>query len=110
MGWGGGSNSQSGPKIFKPSHSKPPTSAIKNAERPVTKKQVRSFLGLVGWYRRFIPNFSERAFTITDLTKKDKPNKVNWTQDCERAFQDLKNSLCTEPVLKSPDFEKTFTV
>uniref|UniRef100_A0A8C1TWC8 ribonuclease H n=1 Tax=Cyprinus carpio TaxID=7962 RepID=A0A8C1TWC8_CYPCA len=84
--------------------------AIKNAERPVTKKQVRSFLGLVGWYRRFIPNFSERAFTLTDLTKKDKPNKVNWTQDCERAFQDLKNSLCTEPVLKSTDFEKTFTV
>lgn len=84
--------------------------AIKNAERPVTKKQVRSFLGLVGWYRRFIPNFSERAFALTDLTKKDKPNKVNWTQDCEKAFQDLKDSLCTEPVLQSPDFDKTFTV
>lgn len=80
--------------------------AIKNTERPVTNKLVRSFLGLVGWYRRFIPNFSERTFTLTDLTKKYKPNKVN----CERAFQDLKDSLCTEPVLQSPDFEKTFTV
>lgn len=66
--------------------------AIKNAERPVTKKQVRSFLGLVGWYRRFVPNFSARAVALTNLTKKCHPNKVNWTMDCERAFQDLKDS------------------
>lgn len=84
--------------------------AIKNAERPVTKKQVRSFLGLVGWYRRFVPNFSARAVALTNLTKKCHPNKVNWTMDCEKAFQDLKDSLCEEPVLQSPDFEKLFTV
>lgn len=53
--------------------------AIKNAERPVTKKQVRSFLRLVGWYRRFVPNFSARAVALTNLTKKCHPNKVNWT-------------------------------
>lgn len=84
--------------------------AIKNAERPVTKKQVRPFLGLVGWYRRFVPNFSARANVLTNLTKKCHPNKVNWTMDCEMAFQDLKDSLCKEPVLQSPNFEQMFTV
>lgn len=84
--------------------------AIKQAERPVTKKQVRSFLGLVGWYRRFIPNFSARAVALTELTKKNKPNKLNWTTDCDRAFMDLKDALCKESVLQSPDFEQPFTV
>ena len=84
--------------------------AIKTAERPTTKKQVRSFLGLVGWYRRFIPNFSQRAVPLTELTRKSQPNKVVWTEECEEAFQGLKDSLCKEPVLLSPDFEKTFTV
>jgi len=84
--------------------------AIKNAERPMTKKQVRSFLGLVGWYRKFVPNFSARAVALTNLTKKCHPNKVNWTMDCEKAFQDLKDSLCKEPLLQSPDFEQLFTV
>lgn len=84
--------------------------AIKNAERPTTKKQVRAFLGLVGWYRRFIPNFSTRAVALTDLTKKDKPDMLNWTTDCENAFIDLKEALCTEATLQSPDFGKPFTV
>ncbi len=59
--------------------------AIKHAERPTSKKQVRSFLGLVGWYRRFIPHFSARAVALTNLTKKDKPNKIDWTAECEGA-------------------------
>ena len=84
--------------------------AIMAAERPTTKKQVRSFLGLVGWYRRFIPNFSEKAVVLTELTRKCQPNKVDWTEECEAAFKDLKGSLCKEPVLLSPDFEKLFTV
>lgn len=49
------------------------------------------------------------SLVLTDLTKKNKPNKVNWTENCERAFQDLKDCLCTEPVLQSPYFEQTFT-
>ncbi len=84
--------------------------AIKQAGRPTTKKQVRAFLGLVGWYRRFIPNFSKRALALTELTKKDKANTVKWTTDCESAFMDLKDALCREAVLQSPDFEKHFTV
>ncbi len=84
--------------------------AIKQAEHPTTKKQVRAFLGLVGWYRRFIPNFSKRAVALTELTKKDKANTVKWTTDCESAFMDLKDASCREAALQSPDFEKPFTV
>ncbi len=84
--------------------------AIKAAGRPETKKQVRAFLELVGWYRKFIPNFSAREITLTNLTKKTQPNKLVWTEDCEKAFNDLKGALCQEPVLQSPDFEKMFTV
>lgn len=84
--------------------------AIRNAQPPTTKKGVRSFLGLVGWYRRFIPNFSSRAAPLTDLTRKNSPNKVVWTTECEAAFQDLKECMCFEPVLQSPDFSLPFTV
>ncbi len=84
--------------------------AIKHAEQPTSKKQVRSFLGLVGWYRRFIPHFSARAVALTNLTKKDKPNKIDWTAKCESAFKDLKDVLCKEPVLQSPNFDQPFTV
>ncbi len=84
--------------------------AIKHAERPTSKKQVRSFLGLVGWYRHSIPHFSARAVALTNLTKKDKPNKMDWTAECESAFKDLKDVLCKEPVLQSPNFDQPFTV
>ncbi|KAL2077811.1 hypothetical protein ACEWY4_027315 [Coilia grayii] len=53
---------------------------IMAAERPTTKKQVWSFLGLVGWYRRFIPNFSEKASGLSELTRKCQTNKVEWTE------------------------------
>ena len=50
--------------------------AVKDAQRPITKKQVRGFLGLAGFYWKFIPNFSEIAAPLTNLTKKDRPNRV----------------------------------
>ena len=84
--------------------------AVQSSPPPTTKKGVRSFLGLVGWYRRFIPSFSSRAAVLTDLTRKSSPNKVVWTEECDRAFQDLKDSLCHSPVLQSPDFDLPFTV
>lgn len=64
---------------------------IWNSPRPRTKKQVRSFLGLVGWYRRFIPQFAP----LTNLTCKEARNPVEWSAECECAFQSLKEKLCS---------------
>ena len=78
--------------------------------RPETKKQVKSFLGLVGYYRRFIHNFSEKAAALSDLTQKRQPSKVKWSSQCEEAFQMLKRALMNEPVVKLPDFSRLFIV
>ena len=82
--------------------------AVKNFEQPATKSQVRSFLGLTGYYRKFIPGYATVAVPLTDLTRKAKPNQVPWSPECSTAFIRLKQALCSSPVLKSPDFEKTF--
>lgn len=84
--------------------------AIQNCLRPSTKKEVRSFLGLVGWYRRFVPQFATIAAPLTALTCKDQRNPVTWTDECEEAFKTLKNQLCASPVLRSPDFSQRFLV
>ena len=53
--------------------------AVRNFEQPTTKTQVRSFLGLTGYYRRFIPKYSTVAAPLTDLTRKNQPNVVEWS-------------------------------
>ena len=55
--------------------------AIREAARPKTKRQMKSFLGLAGFYRRFIPSFSSIASPLTDQTKKDRPNSIKDWQD-----------------------------
>lgn len=82
--------------------------AIQEFSPPTTKEQVRSFLGLVGFYRRFIPNFSAIAAPLTDLTRKGQPNKCIWGQQQENAFTSLKYALMVTPVLKLPDISKPF--
>lgn len=84
--------------------------AIQKCPRPQTKKEVRSFLGLAGWYRRFVPQFATIAAPLTALTTKHQKNPVNWTEDCETAFNTLKTYLCSSPVLRSPDFSRRFVV
>ena len=71
-------------------------------------KEVRSFLGLAGYYSRFIENFSKVAKPMTELLKKDK--KFAWSEGCELSFQELKKRLVTAPVLCLPDLEKDFQV
>ena len=83
---------------------------IKQAEKPSTKKQVRSFLGLTGYYRNYIPNYSTVAAPLTDLTKKGSPNKVVWGEAQERAYESLRNHLTNYPVLKLPDMSKQFVL
>ena len=84
--------------------------AIVDYPRPETKKQVRSFLGLVGYYRKFIPSFSERAAVLTDLTKGKNPSKVQWNITHQLAFQDLKAAMQNPPVLRPPHWEDEFVL
>jgi hypothetical protein len=71
--------------------------------RPVTKTGVRAFLGLTGYYRRFIPDYSKVAVPLTELTRKQQPDKVRWGDAQEQAFQALKSALVCGPVLQAPD-------
>uniref|UniRef100_A0A803JM67 Gypsy retrotransposon integrase-like protein 1 n=1 Tax=Xenopus tropicalis TaxID=8364 RepID=A0A803JM67_XENTR len=84
--------------------------AIQDWPRPVTKKQVRAFLGITGYYRRFIANFATIAVPLTDLTKGTKSIMIKWNSEAEQAFQTLKKALCSQPVLITPDFTKKFIV
>ena len=80
---------------------------IPDAPRPSTKRQIKSFLGLAVFYRRFIPNFSPIASPLTNLTKKNKPNSIkDWQDHHERAFQTLKNRLPFNPFLRLPVFQE----
>ncbi|XP_074322839.1 uncharacterized protein LOC141659812 [Apium graveolens] len=82
--------------------------AIMNWERPRTPTEVRSFLGLAGYYRRFVQNFSRIATSLTKLTRKNE--KFIWNDKCEESFQELKRRLITAPVLSLPDDQGNFVI
>ena len=84
--------------------------AVKDYPTPTSKKQVRTFLGLTGYYRKFIPAYADLAATLTDLTRKSTPNRAHWTEECNRASLSLKEALCSQPILRSPDFDRVFTL
>ncbi|KAL4101060.1 hypothetical protein QTP88_021080 [Uroleucon formosanum] len=76
--------------------------AIRNFPSPTTIKQLRSFLGLANYFRRFIPNFSKLAHPLTELTKgkfKSKKSIIPWSETQEIAFKNLKLKLTNKPVL-----------
>jgi hypothetical protein len=75
---------------------------------PTSVHQNRSFLGLAGYYRRFISDFSRIAKPMTELLKKDV--KFSWDQKCENAFHTLRDHLTTAPVLAQPDVSKPFDI
>ena len=83
---------------------------VKNATIPTTVTQVKSFLGLTGYYRKFIYNYATIATPLTDLTKKGRPSRVVWTDETDKAFNQLKASLCSDPILKLPDFDRPFVL
>ena len=78
--------------------------AIEKTQPPRTKKDVRTFLGLAGYYRKFISNYATLATLLTNLTRKSQPSSVQWTAECDEAFQKLKLALCSAPVLQTPDY------
>ena len=83
---------------------------IHNAARPKTKKEVRSFFGLVGYYHDFIPNFAAVAAPLSDLTKKGQPNHVKWSEPQEKAYASLKQAIIRKPILQLPDMGKGFVL
>jgi hypothetical protein len=75
---------------------------------PTSVHQIHSFLGLAGYYRCFIPDFSKIAKPMTELLKKGV--KFFWSEKCEEAFHTLRAHLTTAPVLAQPDNSKTFDI
>ncbi|WVZ89549.1 hypothetical protein U9M48_035933 [Paspalum notatum var. saurae] len=83
-------------------------STVTNWKVPEIPKEVRGFLGLAGYYRRFIENFSRIAKPMTSLLEKDA--EFRWTNAQQAAFDELKKRLTTAPVLTLPDQQKKFIV
>ncbi|XP_055838190.1 uncharacterized protein K02A2.6-like [Episyrphus balteatus] len=83
-------------------------SAVKNFPIPKTKRQVRRFLGLSGWYRRFVNNYSALAAPLSDTTKNSKT--FVFTPEALKAFEELKRALTSSPILINPDFQKPFKI
>lgn len=84
-------------------------SCIKDFPTPNSAKEVKRFIGMSGWYRRFILNFSTIIAPITSLTTK-KAGKFKWTDEAETSFNAIKQALCTAPILAMPDFSKQFSL
>ena len=82
--------------------------AVENWEQPQTVTEVRSFLGLAGYYRRFVKDLSTIALPLTRLTRKEVP--FVWSEECEQSFQRLKYLLTRAPVLALPDDSGNFEI
>ena len=82
--------------------------AVKEYPAPKNVDQTRSFLGLAGYYRKFIKNFAAKAQPLTVLTKKD--TEWIWSREQEEAFQLLKDCLIKPPILRYPDFTRDFII
>ena len=76
--------------------------------KPKTKKNIKQFLGLVGYYRRFIPNFAKVSKPLTSLLKDG--FTFQWTEEEQKAFESLRDLICSDPILQFPDFSKPFLV
>lgn len=97
-----------GEGMLKPQQEK--IDKIMKVRRPETKKEVRSFVGLVNFYRKFIPNCGAILAPLTDLTKRGASNKVSWGEAQENAFKTLKSRLENPPILHLPDASKTYVL
>jgi hypothetical protein len=74
---------------------------------PKTLKNLRGFLGLIGYYRKFVRHYGRIAAPLMALTKKD---SFSWTLEATKSFEQLKDVMCKAPVLTTSDFTKTFIV
>ena len=81
-------------------------SSIQQWEAPTSVTEVRSFLGMAGYYRRFIEHFADLAKPLTSLTKMDQV--FSWNKDCQNSFEIIKKALVNAPILAYPDMSKQF--
>ncbi|CAC5392664.1 Retrovirus-related Pol polyprotein from transposon 297 [Mytilus coruscus] len=84
------------------------TKAISTFPVPTRQKQVRSFLGMCNYYRRFVDSYSKIATPLNGLLKKERERSFKWNKECQVAFDNLKQALLTPPVLAYPDMNKPF--
>ena len=82
--------------------------SIKHMPVPKDTKEIKQFLGLTGYYRKFVPRFTDISRPLTTLTKKDQ--KFKWTPACQKSFKLLKEALCCKPLLKYADISKPYTL
>src|SRR5574338_502890 len=82
--------------------------AIQAWKRPSTVGEVRSFMGMAGYYRRFIKDYSKMSSPLTNLTRKNQP--FIWTEKCEQAFSRIKEALVNVPVLRVPEGNENLVV
>ena len=82
--------------------------SVKRMPAPTSPKEIKQFLGLVGYYRKFIPRFADIARPMTNLTRKDQ--EFIWTDQCQASFELLKELLMIEPILRYPDPNKPYVL
>lgn len=85
-------------------------SAVLDYPVPTNVKETRRFMGMAGWYRRFIQDFSTVSAPITELLKTKTKSKFHWTPEAQTAFDALKTQLVQAPILANPDFTQPFTI
>uniref|UniRef100_A0ABD2WS82 RNA-directed DNA polymerase n=1 Tax=Trichogramma kaykai TaxID=54128 RepID=A0ABD2WS82_9HYME len=84
------------------------TAPMANFPAPKTLKQLRRFLGMASWYRKFLENFATIAEPLTRLTRKGE--KFTWAEDQQNSFEKIRGMLATAPVLNQPSFEHEFVI
>jgi hypothetical protein len=84
--------------------------AIRDIPEPKTKKALRSFLGLISFYREYVYGFAHYAVPLTDMTKNNVKNKIQFTDRERVAFNTLKQLLCNATALQTPDYDKEFII
>ena len=82
--------------------------SIQNMPRQKTPKEVKQFSGLIGYYKEFIPRFSDMVRSLTNLTRHD--TEFLWTEKCDKAFKHLKELLMEHPILRYPDPNRGYTL
>jgi len=97
-----------GSGVMKPQPLK--VQSLLSLKPPKTKKDVRSLLGMLSYYRKFIPHFASLSCPLTDLLVKGKPNVVRWSEQCENALRGIQQCFSKSPVLVLPDLKRQFVV